>query len=116
MPNLLFSLFIFVSHSSASLLEIEKQCTLMYKKRLPAQKIKAVCFCVTNNIHQRFQRQQIEELTAIYSRRMGRHEASKSDHLKSMIEFDYFVHSSCQKDPLWRFPKDDLGHPDPISN
>lgn len=116
MLNFLVTFIIFSSQASASLLEIEKQCTQMYKKRLPAHKIKPVCFCVTNNIHQRFQKQQIEELTSIYARRIGRHEASKNDHLKALIEFDYFVHSNCQRDSLWRFPKDDIGRPDPISD
>lgn len=114
----LFVLFILLSVSSgfANLSEIEKQCSLMYKKRWPLTKIKQICFCVTSNIHERFDKNNIDLLTEIYSRRNGRHEASKSDALKALVEFDYFTHSNCQKDSLWKFPKDDLGRPDGISD
>lgn len=100
----------------ATLSEIEKQCSLMYKKRWPKEKIKQICFCVTNNIHERFDKNNIDLLTAIYLRRNGRHEASKNDALKALVEFDYFAHSNCQRDSLWRFPKDDIGRPDGISD
>jgi hypothetical protein len=102
--------------SFATLSEIEKQCALMYKKRWPSAKIKQICFCVTSNIHERFDKKNIELLTAIYSRRSGRHEASKNDAMKALVEFDYFAHSNCQKDSLWKFPKDDLGRPDGIQD
>ncbi len=105
-----------VTNSFATLSEIEKQCALMYKKKWPLAKIKQICFCVTSNIHERFDKNNIELLTSIYSRRNGRHEASKNDALKALVEFDYFTHSNCQKDSLWRFPKDDLGRPDGIED
>lgn len=112
---LILSLF-FTSFSSASLMEIEKHCLQMYQKKLPKDQMKQLCFCVTSNLFERFSRPQIEELTQIYKRKRGRYEASKSDHARALVEFDYFAHSNCQKDNLWRFPKDDIGKPDAITD
>ena len=117
MFKIFFAGLLFLSFEShASLMEIEKHCLQMYKKKLPKEKIKTVCFCVTSNIYERFSKQQIEDLTLVYSRKRGRYEASKSDHTKALVEFDYFTHTNCQKDPLWRFPKDDIGHPDAMTD
>ncbi|MBY0384282.1 hypothetical protein K2X05_03910 [bacterium] len=113
----LFVGFLFLTlESQASLMEIEKHCLQMYQKKIPKEKIKTVCFCVTSNIYERFNKQQIEDLTLVYSRKRGRYEASKNDHTKALVEFDYFTHTNCQKDPLWRFPKDDIGHPDEMTD
>ncbi len=112
---MVFVLF-YASVSSASLMEIEKRCLQMYQKKIPKEKMKQLCFCVTSNLFERFSRQQIEELTQIYKRKRGRYEASKSDHARALVEFDYFAHSNCQKDSLWRFPKDDIGKPDAITD
>jgi hypothetical protein len=102
--------------SFASLMEIEKHCLQMYQKKLPKEKMRQLCFCVTSNLYERFSRSQIEDLTQIYKRKRGRYEASKSDHARALVEFDYFAHSNCQKDNLWRFPKDDIGKPDAITD
>lgn len=108
--------FFVASVASASLMEIEKHCLQMYQKKIPKEKMKQLCFCITSNLFERFSRQQIEELTQIYKRKRGRYEASKSDHARALVEFDYFAHSNCQKDNLWRFPKDDIGKPDAITD
>jgi hypothetical protein len=113
MRSLLVFLFCGVSFSaSASLMEIEKHCLQMYQKKMPKEKVKQVCFCVTSNIFERFSREQIDELTLIYAKKRGRYEASKNDRSQALVEFDYFTHSNCQRDALWRFPKDDIGRPD----
>ncbi len=113
---LVIFVFFAASVSSASLMEIEKHCLQMYQRKIPKEKMKQLCFCVTSNLFERFSRPQIEELTQIYKRKHGRYEASKSDNARALVEFDYFAHSNCQKDNLWRFPKDDIGKPDAITD
>jgi hypothetical protein len=106
----------FSLNASASLMEIEKHCLQMYQKRMPKEKMKQLCFCITSNLFERFSASQLEDLTQIYKRKRGRYEASKSDHARALVEFDYFAHSNCQRDSLWRFPKDDIGKPDAITD
>ena len=113
---LLVAVMSFSWNCFGSLMEIEKHCLQMYQNKMSKDKTKQVCFCVTSNLFERFSRLQIEDLTQIYKQKRGRYQASKSDHARALVEFDYFAHSNCQKDALWRFPKDDIGKPDAITD
>lgn len=108
----LFFLLLMSTVAFAGVAEIERSCDKMYRHSFKAATRKKICFCVTNNLMDRFTAAQLHDLTQIYSRRNGRFEASRDDKMKAFLEFDFYTHSQCIKDPLWHFPKEDLGQPD----
>ena len=105
---------LWLNQGHATLPEIEKSCLAIYKKSHNLQRRKSLCTCIVQNIEQRFQKDQIEELSRIYKNKFARYEASKDERSKAYLAFDSEVHSQCLQDPRWRRPPEDLGRPDEL--
>ncbi len=94
--------------------EMEQNCLKMYQKSLSKSRRQNVCSCVMQNLKERFDKAQLEELQQIYRRKLGRYEASKDEKKKAYLEFDSMVHAQCLQNTQWRRPVEDLGRPDEL--
>ena len=93
---------------------LHELCLKMYQKSLSKSRRQNVCSCVVQNLQDRFDKGELQELQQIYGQKFGRHEAGKDEIKKAFVEFDSRVHAQCLQNPLWRLPAEDLGRPDEL--